>query len=233
MGTIEDVSLKPNVLFILTMKNKNAAFNEILAQYREKYDVDSLENPNDLANLETMIRNQLLITQLQDRLDQLAGATVLEPMEIKKILDSIVALSQTNVQYERTLGIDRKTRKQQQAESVVDYIVGLKKLGREFIDNDRRLTKVMCKTCNIMVGRISGVYDTTEYGAAFQCPQCKKHITITRKERDIFFDVRNPDWRRKYPMEIIQPKRARNAPEIGGDDEITIGDTDLGIEYGD
>lgn len=208
-------------------------FNDILTQYKEKYDVESLENPNDLANLETMIRNQLLIVQLQDRLDKLITASKLDPIEVKKILDSIVALSQTNVQYERTLGIDRKTRKQQQAESVVDYIIKLKQLAREFIDNDRRLTKVICKTCNIMVGRISGVYETTEYGASFQCPQCKKHITIARKERDIFFDVKNPDWRRKYPMEIIQPKRNKNAPEIMGDDELTIGDIDLGVEYGD
>lgn len=214
-------------------KLTSKAFNDVLAQYKERYDVESLENPNDLANLETMIRNQLLIEQLQDRLDDLITATKIDPIEIKKILDSIVALSQTNVQYERTLGIDRKTRKQQQAESVVDYIAKLKQMAREFIDNDRRLTKIMCKTCNIMVGRISGVYETTEYGASFQCPQCKKHITITRKERDIFFDVKNPDWRRKFPMEIIQPKRNKNAPEVGGDDEIMIGDVDIGVEYGD
>lgn len=204
-----------------------------MAEYRTKYDVDSLENPNDLANLETMIRNQLLIQQLQDRLDDLVTATEIEPMEVKKILDSIVALSQTNVQYERTLGIDRKTRKQQQAESVVDYIAKIKQLAREFIDNDRRLTKVHCKNCNIMVGRISGVYETTEYGAGFQCPQCKKIITITRKERDVFFDVKNADWRRKFPMEVIHPKRNKNAPELMVDDELTIGDVDLGIEYGD
>lgn len=215
------------------MKTKNKEFDRIMLQYREKYDVDSLENPNDLANLETMIRNQLLIEQLQDRLDDLINADKLDPIEVKKILDSIVALSQTNVQYERTLGIDRKTRKQQQAESVVDYIIKLKQLAREFMDSDRRLTRVMCKNCKIMVGRISGVYETTEYSAGFQCPQCKKHITITRKERDVFFDVKNADWRRKYPMEIIQPKRSKNAPELDIEDDIILDNYEPGIEYGD
>jgi hypothetical protein len=214
-------------------KLTSKAFNDVMAQYREKYDVESLENPNDLANLETMIRNQLLIEQLQDRLDDLITGESIDSVEVKKILDSIVALSQTNVQYERTLGIDRKTRKQQQAESVVDYIVKIKQLAREFLDNDRRIIKVMCKTCNIMVGRVSGVYETTEFGAAFQCPQCKKHITVNRKERDVFFDVKNADWRRKYTMEVIQPKRTRNAPDVMGDDELTIGDVDLGLEYDD
>lgn len=213
-------------------KLTSKAFLEVMSQYKEKYDVESLENPNDYANLETMIRNQLLIEQLQDRLDDLITVERIDPIEVKRILDSIVALSQTNVQYERTLGIDRKTRKQQQSESVVDYIAKLKQMAREFIDNDRRLTKVMCKTCNIMVGRISGVYETTEYQAGFQCPQCKKFITVTRKERDIFFDVKNPDWRRGFSMEVVQPKRNKHAPEIGGDDDIMIGDIDLGIDYG-
>ena len=74
-----------------------------------------------------------------------------------------------------------------------------------------------------MVGRISGVYDTTEYNAAFQCPQCKKYTTVTRKERDIFFDVKNADWRRKYPIEVVQPKRVRNAPSIDVADDFVIG----------
>jgi hypothetical protein len=209
---------------------KDKEFDRIMAEYREKYDVDSLQNPNDKANLETMIRNQLLIEKLQDRLDGIADNTDVDPMEVKKILDSITALSQTNMQYERTLGIDRKTRKTEQAESFPDYLKAIKTHGREFID--QRLTRVFCKSCNIMIGRISGVYDTTEFNAAFQCPQCKKFTTMVRKERDIFYDVKNPDWRRKFPMEVIQPKRAKNMPEIDLVDDVVIED-DADIEYGE
>jgi len=213
---------------------KNKEFDAIYAEYKDKYDVDSLTNPNDKANLATMIRNQLLINQLQDRLDTISSPEAeTDPNEIKKILDSIVALSQTNVAYEKTLGIDRKTRKQQQEGSIVDTVLRLKAMAREFVDDDRRLLKVMCKKCKIMVGRISGVYDTTEYNAAFQCPQCKKYSTVSRKERDIFYDVKDADWRRKYPMEVIQPKsNAKNAPIIDIAADMTIGDDDydLGIE---
>lgn len=214
----------------MNKKKTTDDFDRIMQIYREKYDVDSLQNPNDLANLETMIRNQLLITKLQDRLDTIAMGDEVDPSEIKKVLDSIVALSQTNMQYEKTLGIDRKTRKADQAESFPDYLVNIKKLAREFID--QRLIKVMCKKCEIMVGRISGVYDTTEYSAAFQCPQCKKHITVTRKERDVFYDVKNPDWRRKYPMEIIHSKRIKGAPHVDVADDVLLEDDDS-IEYGD
>ncbi len=221
----------------MPVAKKNKEFDRIYAEYRDKYDVDSLTNPNDVANLETMIRNQLLIGQLQDQLDALVNSDkledVIDPNGIKKILDSIVALSQTNVNYERTLGIDRKTRKQQQEGNIVDTVLRLKALARQFIDDDRRLLKVMCKTCKIMVGRISGVYDTTEYSVAFQCPQCKKHTTVTRKERDIFFDVKDANWRRKYPIEIIQPKAAsKDAPTFDLEDDMMItGEDDLGIIY--
>lgn len=198
-------------------------FNEALSQYKEKYNVDQLDSPNDIASLQTMIRNQLLIEQLQSILDKTALNKDIDPMEIKKILDSIVALSQTNMQYERSLGIDRKTRKTDQAQNVADYILNLKALAVEFLDDDERLLKVNCDDCAIMIGRISGVYDTTYYHAVFQCPQCKKQKTVTRKERDIFFDVKDADWRRKYPVEVIQPKRNKSAPIILADDDIVLG----------
>lgn len=215
------------------VKKSTKEFDRIYAEYKDKYDVDSLTNPNDIANLQTMIRNQLLIEQLQDQLDSLVSSDDLTANDVKKILDSIVALATTNVQYERTLGIDRKTRKQQQEGNIVDIVLRLKALGRQFVDDDRRLLKVMCKPCKIMVGRISGVYDTTEYNAAFQCPQCKKYSTISRKQRDVFYDIKDADWRRKYPMEIVQPKsRLQDAPIIDVMDDMMIGD-ELGIDYGD
>lgn len=217
----------------MAAKKSTKEFDRIYAEYKDKYDVDSLTNPNDIANLQTMIRNQLLIEQLQDQLDDLVSSDELTAADVKKILDSIVALAQTNVQYERTLGIDRKTRKQQQEGNIVDIVLRLKALSRQFIHDDRRLLKVMCKTCKIMVGRISGVYDTTEYTAAFQCPQCKKYSTVSRKERDVFYDIKDADWRRKYPMEILQPKsRLKDAPVIDIMDDMIIGD-ELGIDYGD
>lgn len=208
---------------------KDITFDKILSDYREKYDVDRLENPNDLANLHSMIRNQLIMEKLQTRLDDLAKNEEFDSMELKKLLDGIRSLSETNVQLEKTLGIDRKTRKNEQAQSFPDYLKELKVLGREFIES--RLTKVFCKNgCSIMLGRVSSAYDTNEYSAAFQCPQCKKYTTVTRKEKDIFFDVKNADWRRKYPMEVVQAKRSKS-PEIDVlDDVLLSNDDDVVIE---
>lgn len=206
-----------------------------MEEYRSKYDVDSLSNPNDLANLHTMIRNQLLIEQLQDSLDELAKGDEIDPGAIKKILDSIVALSQTNVAYERQLGIDRKTRQTEESQSVVDYIVHIKNMAREFIQDEKRLTKIICKKCKIQVGRISGVYDSTYYYAEFQCPQCRNKLTVTRKERDVFFDLKVEDreWRRKFPIEVEQAKRSK-AAEIEADNDVMIGNEfEDGLEMDD
>ena len=195
-------------------------FNTVLIEYKKKYNVDALDSPNDQANLQSMIRNQILIERLQSALDTISTDTVdIDPAQIKKILDSIVSLSETNIALEKTLGIDRKTRKNEASESIQDYIEGLKQRALEWLD--QRLTKVYCKKCDIMVGRISGVYDTTRFEAAFQCPQCNKNIIVKRQERDTFFDVRDAEWRRKYPIEIEQAKR-KSTPNIFTDTELII-----------
>lgn len=182
-------------------------FKQELAKYAEKYDIESLANPNDISNLHTIIRNSIVIAELQQKLNEIAeDDPVGKAMDMKKINDSIVALTNLNIQLERQLSIDRKTRKAEQETSVADVVSKLKLHAKEFLDDDERLKKVHCPKCKIMVGRISGVYKTTFYHAEFQCPQCNKKIVIKRQERDYLFDVKDADWRRPYPAEIIQPK---------------------------
>lgn len=196
----------------------NKEFNRLYAEYAKKYDLVGLDNPNDISNLRTMIYNQLMIDQLQENMQKsIQDGEDLSPDMLKKSLDSITTLSQQNLRLESQLGIDRKTRKDGQADDFATYLTQLKQTAKEFMD--KRITKVFCKSCNIMVGRISGVYDTTAFEAAFQCPQCKKQAVVKRKERDIFFDQKDPDWRRKYPMEVIQPKRLSDKALSVFDDE--------------
>lgn len=205
---------------------KITTFDKVLAEYKEKYDVDTLSSPNDIANLHAMIRNGLLIETLQARLDELANARDgINPQEVKRVLDSIVALSEVNMNYEKTLGIDRKTRKNDASESVADYLTTLRHRAKEWLD-ETRLIKVHCKACSIMVGRISGVYDTTAYQASFQCPQCKKNIIVRREEKDVFFDVKDADWRRKYPVEIEQAKRTKTPAMRDVEADVLLGEDD-------
>lgn len=207
----------------------NEEYRAILAEYSKSYDIESLATPNDRANLDTIIMNTLSMRSLQTKLLELTQEDIVaKAQDIKRINDSIIALSTMNLQVERQLSIDRKTRKSESEQSVVEYINWLKSTAKEYLEDSERLLKVYCKRCQIMVGRISGVYDTTEFNAEFQCPQCKKMIRVSRKEKDVFFDVKDADWRRKYPFEVVQPTKNAEEPDFGGEE-----DEDLIISAGE
>jgi len=204
---------------------QRATKEQIIEEYRSSYEIDDLTSPNDKANLDTMIMNALAIRALQAKLLELTLDNVIDNApDIKKINDSIRDLTQTNLAIERQLGIDRKARKAENEQSVVEYIAWLKTTANEFLET--RLLKVYCKKCQIMVGRVSGVYDTTHYACSFQCPQCNKLTHVERKERDVFYDVRDAGWRKKYPIEIIQ-RRQYNAESDPSLDPTTYGFDDI------
>ena len=206
-------------------------FTDILNEYKAKYDVDSLSSPNDQANLNAMIRNSIAIEQLQYELSKLVEEDVIKnSTQINRLNTAINELIESNMKVERQLSIDRKTRKQETDLNPADYIAALKQRAREFLNDPRRLIKVFCKKCQIMVGRLSPVYDTNEFNARFQCPQCKSFSIVSRKEKDIFFDIRDADWRRKHPIEIVHPKKGISEEIDDINDDVMLSDNDIIFE---
>ena len=199
-------------------------FKKRLEAYQATYEIDDLVNPNDLSNLYTLINNQELIDTLQKAVDeQIAQNDITNTIgTIKKLQDARKDLIEQNLQIERLLGIDRKTRKKETQESVSDYITFVKTTAQEFLE--RQYIKAYCPKCKILVGRIIPAHEHTEYTCKFQCSQCDRWIEIKRKERDIFFDIKekNKDWRKKYPVEIVQGKD----DVLESDDDIFIEDED-------
>lgn len=207
-------------------------FNKVLKEYAKTYDIESLSTPNDRANLELIINNAILIKRLQEYMASLVNDSAgINAAEVLKINNTIASLQKTNSDTEKLLSIDRKTRKQEQEQSPVDYIENLRARALEFLHDPDRIIYVYCKACKIMVGRISGVYDSTEFEGKFKCPQCDKFSSVRRKERDVFFDLKSndKDWRRKYPIEVVQNKE-ENAPDIEEDDDILL-NGDLGLSF--
>lgn len=183
-------------------------FRKKLQEYAQRYDVEALDSPNDEANLHTMIRNQIIVDRMQQQMSELASADAVDNAgDIKKINDAMRDLIDRNLALERALGIDRVTRKKENQQSVADYISTLKVNAGEYLES--QFIRVFCPNCKILVGRVAPVHEHTSFDIAFQCSQCKKQIVVTRKERDVFFDVKDSDWRRKHPVEIIQPKKRR------------------------
>lgn len=199
---------------------------QIIKQYQEDYDLSTLNLSNDKQNLDTLVRNTVLIEKLDATIDTLmeSGDIAAAVVTIDKLARTKDGLQQQNVTIERQLGIDRKSRKKDNETSAAEYIIALKQNAKEFLE--KRLTKVYCQHCKILVLRFSAAYDHGEFDIAAQCPQCNKFVTVKRKERDVFFDLqpRDRNWRKRYPIEVIQAKQNKTDNDTNYADDFVIDD---------
>lgn len=200
-----------------------ATYNSILSEYRERYDLESLSNPNDKSNLDMLINNQLIISKMQEEMQMLVdtGDIITAAPSLAKIQGTIQSLIDLSLQIERTLGIDRKSRKRDNQEDIGQYIASITSAAEEWLE--RNLIYVYCPDCKVMVSRIMPVHEHTDFESKWRCSQCEKMVEVKRKGKDIFFNVKgDKTWRKKYPIEIKQPTSTNQ--EFG--DEIVIGDMD-------
>lgn len=194
-------------------------------EYSKKYDIDDLTSGNDKANLEALLRNEIIIEDLQEALQtKVEEGAATNIAEIKKLNDGIRDLITTNLSLEKALGIDRTARKKEvNDQSPAEYIKALKQQAKEFLE--QRLVKVYCEECKVMVMRFFPVHEHTKFEIKAQCSQCKKQIKVHRDEKGIFFDLPKNDraWREKYPIEIVQPKVVAEDSIDTEEDEVFIG----------
>lgn len=192
------------------MKTFDIRFKELWQEYENAYDLSTLNSANDKANLETIIRNAVLVEVLQQQINELAQEDATGNItEIKKLSDAARDLVDRNMSLEKQLGIDRKSRKKDNESTTGEYLLLIKTTAKEFVE--KRLIKVYCQECKIMVGRVSPVHEHTAFSTIFQCSQCGNMVSVTREQKDVFFDLHKDDreWRRKYAVEIKQPKRQK------------------------
>lgn len=200
---------------------------QVRKQFEEDYDLSTLNNSNDRLNLDTLIRNIVLIERMDEEIDNLMARNDIanQVATIDKLARTKDGLQTQNLTLERQLGIDRKSRKKDSDTSPAEYIIQLKQHAKEFLE--KRLTRVLCPDCKILVMRFSSAYDHTEFDIAAQCPQCNKFVTAKRKERDVFFDLspRDKQWRKRYPIEIIQKKAQKKESDNVYDDDFVLDDS--------
>lgn len=181
-------------------------YDEILADYKARYDLDDIDSPNDRSNLNSLIRNQILIETMHNRLDTvLEEEDILDKIgDIKKLQDGLRDLQEKNIELERVLAIDRKSRKKDNQSSLSDYIIELKKMSSEFLRD--RVTYMFCPDCMVMVGRFLAVHDHTHFRVEVKCSQCDKFVYAERNQKDVFFDLKEKsEWRKKHPVIVEQP----------------------------
>lgn len=180
-------------------------FAQRLDDYAKNYNVEDLNDSNDRTLLYIMIRAELMLDGLQAKVAEIMeGNDVIEKAsELKKLSDLIRDSANNVTTIQKTLGIDRKTRKTEDTNSVADYIVNIKRIAKSFLDE--RLIKIYCPDCKVLVARYSPVHDHTAYAVSTECSQCGKQVSAHRKERDIWFDVKDSGWRKKQQVSIEQP----------------------------
>jgi hypothetical protein len=202
---------------------KKSRFQEILEEYSLKYDLETLNSPNDRANLEMLINNQVLVERLQAELLQLTEESAIENIDnIKNISNAMRDLIERNLQIERALALDRKTRKSENSDSIASYITNLKVVAQNFLE--KRLIKVYCPDCKVLVARFSPVMEHTAFHFECQCSQCNKRITMTRKAEagGVLFDIKDYKWRKQYLYEVVQPDAVKDSPELDSEEEMFI-----------
>jgi hypothetical protein len=202
---------------------KQSRFQEILADYSNKYDLETLNSPNDRANLDMLINNQVIVERLQSELLIMTEDGALGNIEaIQKMGNAMRDLIERNLQIERALALDRKTRKSEASDSIGAYITNLKVTAQNFLE--KRLVKVYCPDCKILLARFSPVMEHTAFHFETQCSQCSKRVIASRKAEaeGIFFDIKDYKWRKQYLYEVVQPSKSEDQPQTQSEDEVFI-----------
>lgn len=185
---------------------------ERLEIYRKNFRIEDLNDANDKSLLHIMLKTELMIDDLQEEIQQLIGDSAAEhASDIKKLADLLRDATTTISNLQRTLAIDRKSRKDEETSSVVDYLNSLKKAAAAFLEE--RLRRVSCPTCKVDVARFAPIHSHTAFSVSFQCSQCKQTIRVRRDEKDTMHDIPPSDrlWREKHRAEVIPAKRTSTA----------------------
>jgi hypothetical protein len=202
---------------------KKTRFQEILAEYSDKYDLETLNSPNDRANLEMLINNQVVVERLQSEMLKMTEGSTLDNLDtIKNLGNAMRDLIERNLQIERALALDRKTRKSENTDSIATYLVTLKVTAQNFLE--KRLIKIYCPECKVLVARFAPVMEHTAFHFECQCSQCSKRIIMTRKAETegVFFDIKDYRWRKQYLYEVVQPTTQTDVPELETEEEVFI-----------
>lgn len=133
-------------------RRQGQALQDKIDKYLQEYELDDLNQANDMAALTQMCQLELNIEQIQEALATVKKKEVFT--DSKKIRDLVGALrdatqSWTNLQEQ--LGIARKKRQSESDETPLQYIEKLKEQSKKFLDSRMKILK--CDKCGQSLGK--------------------------------------------------------------------------------
>ncbi len=136
-------------------KKKGSALQEKIDRYLEEYELDDLNQANDMAALTQMCQLELNIEKIQEALDGLdykgGKGKEVDSKKIRELHSALRDANQNWVTLQQELGINRKKRKSDSEESPLQYIDRLQTQAKKFLDS--RLTTFICPNCGQVLGK--------------------------------------------------------------------------------
>ena len=176
-------------------KPKGYDLNQKLETYLKTYELDDLNQANDLASLRQLAQYELIIESMQAELTSIKKVGE----DTKRIKDLNTALRDAVNSYtslQDALGIARKKRQSDSEESVLSYIDKLKSQSLKIWKD--RLEILKCENCGLPLMKYyiyikeKGDQGSIEaekkpvipvkYNIAVECTRCGKMISVNERE---------------------------------------------------
>ena len=136
-------------------KKKGSALQEKIDKYLETYELDDLNQANDMAALTQMCQLELNIERIQEALDNIEyggkKGTEVDSKKIRELHSAIRDANQNWVTLQTELGINRRKRQSEEDETPLKYIERIQDQGKKFID--ARFKKLTCSKCGQLLGK--------------------------------------------------------------------------------
>lgn len=144
---------------------KDAAFQEKMAAYLEAYELDELNDANDLASLREMCQLEVTMEQLQEGLKKVKDP-VADSQKVNHLTTSLNRVIQSWTQLQDKLGINRSKRESEKDETPRAYIERIQKMAKLFLE--KRLKILKCPNCKQELGKyFFYVNDKAEEGSIY------------------------------------------------------------------
>lgn len=140
-------------------KKKNASLQEKIDGYLREYELDDLNQANDMSALTQMCRLEINMEQIQTALEGISDPAA-NATKVRDLHSALKAAQQSWLSIQTELGINRRKRKEDDDESPVSYIQRIQDQAKKFLD--MRLQKLVCPSCGQILGKF--MFYVTEQG---------------------------------------------------------------------
>lgn len=125
-------------------KRKGQALQDKIDMYLREYELDELNQANDMAALSQMCQLEINMEQINEALTTIKDP-VFDSKKIKDLMSSLRDSTQSWTALQAELGIARKKRQVESDESPLQYVDRLKSQAKKFLEN--RFTTLECPNC--------------------------------------------------------------------------------------